>query len=65
MSVGLFLLLKDVRPGAGRFAGVVTDISRLSYGIYLIHIMLLNFFPPPKAAAIICGIQIVPLKSPR
>ena len=41
MSVGLFLLLKDVRPGAGRFAGVVTDISRLSYGIYLIHIMLL------------------------
>ena len=44
MSVGLFLLLKDVRPGAGRFAGVVTDISRLSYGIYLIHIMLLNFF---------------------
>ena len=31
-------------PGAGRFAGVVTDISRLSYGIYLIHIMLLNFF---------------------
>ena len=44
MSVGQFLLLKDVRPGAGRFAGVVTDISRLSYGIYLIHIMLLNFF---------------------
>ena len=44
MSVGLFLLLKDVRPGAGRFTGVVTDISRLSYGIYLIHIMLLNFF---------------------
>ena len=40
----LFLLLKDVRPGEGRFTGVVTDISRLSYGIYLIHIMLLNFF---------------------
>lgn len=44
MSVGLFLLLKDVRLGGGRFTGVVTDISKLSYGIYLIHIMLLNFF---------------------
>ena len=44
MSVGLFLLLKDVGLGAGRLTGVVTDISKLSYGIYLIHIMLLNLF---------------------
>jgi surface polysaccharide O-acyltransferase-like enzyme len=46
MSIGIFLLLKDVRfsnPSSAVGAGV-TDISKISYGIYLAHIMLLNFF---------------------
>ncbi len=43
MTLGMFLLLRGVRS-LGRMDGVVTDLSKLSYGIYLVHIMVLNFF---------------------
>lgn len=46
MALGLFLLLKDVRfrnPDT-RTSRIITDISKLTFGIYLIHIMILNFF---------------------
>lgn len=43
MSLGLFLLFQNVRS-LGRAKTLVTDISKLSYGIYLVHIMLLNSF---------------------
>ncbi|MCP9612461.1 acyltransferase [Coprobacter tertius] len=46
MSFGLFLLIKDIRFKNPFSAPVkiITDISKLSYGIYLIHIMVLNFY---------------------
>lgn len=40
-ACALFLLLKDARPG--RFQPVVVAVSRCSYGIYLLHLMLLFF----------------------
>ena len=46
MSLGVFLLLKDIRFKNQNSAIVsgITDISKISYGIYLAHIMVLNFF---------------------
>lgn len=44
MAAGLFLLFRDVRLGTGRAARTVADLSELSYGVYLVHIMLLNLF---------------------
>jgi len=46
MSVGFFLLLKDthlINKDSVITKGI-TDISKISYGIYLAHIMILNFF---------------------
>ncbi len=46
MGLGLFLMLKNVEiNNSDSFVGrIVTDISLKSYGMYLLHIMLLNFF---------------------
>lgn len=46
MSLGVFLLLKNVQPGktSSPAARLVNDVSKLSYGIYLVHIMVLFFF---------------------
>ena len=46
VAPGIFLLIKNIRiknpdSSCGR---LVTDISIKSYGIYLVHIMLLNLF---------------------
>ena len=46
MSLGFFLILKNVyfsNPNSAIVSGI-TDISKISYGIYLAHIMVLNFF---------------------
>lgn len=42
MTVGMFLLFKKIPQHGGRFYGVVNDVSKLSYGMYLVHLMLLN-----------------------
>ena len=46
MSLGVFLLLKDIHftNQSSVFVTGITDISKISYGIYLAHIMVLNFF---------------------
>ncbi|MBP7487229.1 MAG: acyltransferase family protein [Parabacteroides sp.] len=46
MSLGLFLLIKNIQFSNedSPVLRVVTDISKLSYGVYLVHIMVLNFF---------------------
>lgn len=46
MGIGVFLLLKNFRLSnpASVVAARITDISKMSYGIYLVHIMVLNFF---------------------
>lgn len=46
MSLGIFLIFKNIRLNGAMegLRGVVADISKLSYGIYLVHIMLLNLF---------------------
>jgi surface polysaccharide O-acyltransferase-like enzyme len=46
MTLGVFLLLKNVnlRNPSSIIVKRITDISKLSYGMYLAHIMLLNFF---------------------
>lgn len=46
MTLGLYLCFKNMKVRNSSSAGVriVTDISVLSYGIYLIHIMVLNLF---------------------
>jgi surface polysaccharide O-acyltransferase-like enzyme len=46
MCMGIFLLLKNVpTPSSTSFVTrFLMDVSKLSYGIYLVHIMLLNFY---------------------
>lgn len=43
MTVGLFLILKDVTI-PNMFKGITVDISKLSYGMYLVHIMMIDLF---------------------
>jgi surface polysaccharide O-acyltransferase-like enzyme len=46
MSIGIFLIFKNIsfsNPSSIAARGI-TDISKISYGIYLAHIMVLNFF---------------------
>ncbi len=42
MTTGLFLMMKKIQCHNGRIEWVVRDISKLSYGIYLMHIFVLN-----------------------
>jgi len=46
MSLGFFLILKNIHftQPTSLVASGITDISKISYGIYLAHIMVLNFF---------------------
>ena len=48
MTLGLFLLFKNIGERCANqrslFRRIITDISALSYGIYLAHMMLLNLF---------------------
>ena len=46
MGLGLFLILKNIRfdSPTSFVASTMTDISKISYGIYLAHIMVLNLF---------------------
>jgi surface polysaccharide O-acyltransferase-like enzyme len=46
MSMGIFLLLKNMPMPSSTsvVTRVLMDVSKLSYGIYLVHIMLLNFY---------------------
>ena len=43
MSVALFICFKKITCDKGLFYRVIADISRLSYGMYLMHIFVLNF----------------------
>ena len=43
MSVALFLGFKKITCNKGWFYSLIADISRLSYGMYLMHIFVLNF----------------------
>lgn len=45
MSAGLFLMLKNINAANSNSTGwrLLADISAKSYGIYLVHIMLLDF----------------------
>lgn len=46
MSIGVFLILKDIhfKNTSSATASGILDISKISYGMYLAHIMVLNFF---------------------
>jgi surface polysaccharide O-acyltransferase-like enzyme len=44
MSMGIFLLMHKITAHESVAMRVVGDVSKLSYGIYLVHIMLLNFY---------------------
>ena len=46
MSLGVFLLLKNVHCNnpSSVIARWITDVSKISYGMYLLHIMVLNFY---------------------
>jgi len=44
MGLGLMLIIKNVKCNNGRICKLITQMSLLSYGVYLVHIMLLNFF---------------------
>ncbi len=62
MGVGLFLLVKHLTLPAGSFiAGLVTDISLKSYGIYLIHIMCLTLIDPYVRAVFPDAVCAIPL----
>lgn len=51
LTFGMFLLFKNINFSRGRILPAVTDMSVLSYGIYLIHIFILGF----------CAAWIMPL----
>jgi surface polysaccharide O-acyltransferase-like enzyme len=57
MTVGVFLLVKNIPESKSKpLNALVTSISNLSYGMYLLHIMILNAFywlfnSPIKSAA--------------
>ncbi|MBQ4279271.1 MAG: acyltransferase family protein [Rikenellaceae bacterium] len=42
MTAGLFIMMKKIRCRNERVLRVVNDMSKLSYGIYLMHIFVLN-----------------------
>ncbi len=42
-TFALFIMMKKINIKNGKLLGVVTDISKLSYGIYLAHIFVLGF----------------------
>ena len=42
MSVALFLGFKKITCDKGWFYRLIADISKLSYGMYLMHIFILN-----------------------
>lgn len=42
LTAGLFLMLRHIGCRAPRIYGPVREVSRLSYGIYLMHIFVLN-----------------------
>jgi len=45
MAAGLFLVIKNVKPAKTfNFNNLLLDISAKSYGIYLVHIMVLNAY---------------------
>lgn len=45
MSLGLFLVIKNIQSSSNRtLNNLITSISNMSYGMYLIHIMILNVF---------------------
>lgn len=44
MSLGLFLLFKNLTFKGTMVRKIVQDMSNLSYGVYLAHIMVLNYF---------------------
>lgn len=43
MTAGVFVMMKKITRGRKWLYGIVKEISRLSYGIYLMHIFLLGF----------------------
>lgn len=43
MTLGVFLMMKKITFQKGTFYAAIKEISRLSYGIYLMHIFLLGF----------------------
>ncbi|SHE86512.1 acyltransferase [Dysgonomonas macrotermitis] len=44
MALGIFFIFKNLTCKECVLSRTVTDISNMSYGMYLAHIMLLNFF---------------------
>ncbi len=64
MALGLFFLFKRFSMSADTFiARCITDISLKSYGIYLIHIILLNGFYTLLSAKITHAMIAIPLIS--
>jgi len=43
MTIGLFLIIKKINFQSPTLYKLVQDISKLSYGMYLAHIFILNF----------------------
>ncbi|MCD8166669.1 MAG: acyltransferase [Bacteroides sp.] len=62
MSVGLFLLIKNIRAtGKSTVGRLITDISLKSFGIYLIHIIWLEIiqgYMMPLLPDAACGIPV-------
>lgn len=43
MTTGVFLLLKDVNISNGKVLPLLIDLSKFSFGIYLVHLLILPF----------------------
>ncbi len=56
-TFGLFLLFTCIEPKKGKAPAVVTEVSKLSFGMYLMHM----FFLAPIAGLIIGGDPSNPL----
>ncbi|AZQ60791.1 hypothetical protein EI427_00760 [Flammeovirga pectinis] len=42
MTIGLFLLIRTIDYDTPRFFGVIKELSRLSYGVYLSHLFFVG-----------------------
>jgi len=43
MTTGVFLMLKDISIKPGRVVPLIFDLSKFSFGIYLVHLLILPF----------------------
>lgn len=58
-NAATFVLMLQIKKGTGLFYALVKEISSLSYGMYLMHLLLLNAYHTVFAAMFSCPIAVL------